>query len=141
MVMAYFRRQIFTAFLLVLASTLGGCGFGDVQFEGKVFDLVGINNLGKTGPEPKLQERAPIVMPPASELPEPGKRKVTEQKDMLWPEDPDQKVKTQKQVADAKIRAYCEGPARNEYDPDYNAELASKCPSLLSNMLKNVINN
>ena len=62
---------------LILAVTLlGGCGFGDVQFEGKVFDAVGLSGQQARREDPKVKARAPLVLPPDAKLPEPGKRAV-----------------------------------------------------------------
>src|SRR5690606_15890996 len=53
---------------------LPGCGGVDgVEFNGKVFEAVGLTGaLGKKE-EPKTEPRAPLVLPPSTErLPEPG---------------------------------------------------------------------
>jgi hypothetical protein len=44
----------------------------DVQLNGGVFDAIGLNDAKKTG-DPKLAERAPLVVPPSLDrLPAPG---------------------------------------------------------------------
>lgn len=63
---------------IVVASACGlflaGCGADDVQFNGKIFDAVGLGDSNKSQrKEPKLVERTPIVLPPnVAQLPEPG---------------------------------------------------------------------
>ena len=73
---------------------LPGCGGVDgVQFEGKMFEAVGLTGaLGKRA-EPKTQARAPLVLPPTTEtLPEPGALAAAPtQPHIAWPDDPDKK--------------------------------------------------
>lgn len=56
------------------ALALAGCGGDDVQFNGKIFDAMGLSDSAKAKTaEPKLAERAPLVVPPSLErLPAPG---------------------------------------------------------------------
>lgn len=59
-----------------LALGVAGCSMGDVQFNGGIFDAVGLSDAAraksKSG-EPKLTARAPLVVPPSlDKLPEPG---------------------------------------------------------------------
>lgn len=57
---------------MAIAVLLSGCGAGDVGFNGKIFDVMGMNtaSVKKT---PKLNERAGIIVPPnLDRLPEPG---------------------------------------------------------------------
>jgi hypothetical protein len=60
----------------VVSIALSGCGgFDGVELNGKVFDAIGIStaSLQNSKKEPKLAERAPLVLPPnAQRLPEPG---------------------------------------------------------------------
>ena len=62
----------------LLASVIGfglaGCSADDIQFNGGIFDAVGMSDSTKTkSKEPKLAERAPLVVPPSLDrLPEPG---------------------------------------------------------------------
>lgn len=56
-----------------LAVTLSACGFDGVDFNGKVFDAVGLNTGSVKQGEPRMRERAPLVVPPGLEaLPAPG---------------------------------------------------------------------
>jgi len=91
---------------------LPGCGGVDgVEFNGKVFDAVGLTGaLGKKE-EPKTEQRAPLVLPPATErLPEPGEGggpAAPVQTAQAWPNDPDRQ---RAEGAAAKKRAqdeYC----------------------------------
>jgi hypothetical protein len=66
---------------VVLASLCGGlaaagCSMDEVQFNGGVFDAVGLSDSARaksSSGEPKLAERAPLVVPPTVDnLPKPG---------------------------------------------------------------------
>ncbi len=135
--MLVLRHSLFIAILIAITGPLGGCGFGanDIQFEGKVFDMIGMDKLTKAAPEPKLNERAPIVLPPEAKLPEPGKRVAVQQKDMQWPDDPDVLAKRARALEAQKIKEYCTGPARSKFDPKYDEKMEPKCGGLLSGMV------
>lgn len=131
---------------LALAATLslGGCGGVDgVSLNGGIFDWMGISEgaLSKKSSEPKLAERAPLVLPPDSgRLPEPGSGLAAEKGDVNWPSDPEQR-----KVAEAKERerlhmAYCRGEVEWQKNLDAQNPQARKspygpCPGL-GNMIK-----
>lgn len=73
--------------------SLAGCG--GVQFEGKVFDALGVSGEQKPQAEAKVPDRAPLILPPKRELPPPGSRdRIASPQN--WPQDPDE---LKKQVA------------------------------------------
>jgi len=91
---------------------LPGCGGGldGVEFQGKVFDAVGLTGaLGKKE-EPKTEARAPLVLPPTKErLPEPGEVRsvAAAQPAEAWPNDPD-KRRAESEASKKQARAeYC----------------------------------
>src|SRR4051794_33258402 len=59
-----------------LALAVSGCGTDDVQFNGGIFDMVGLSDDAKAKNahgDPKMAERAPLVVPPTMDhLPPPG---------------------------------------------------------------------
>jgi len=61
-----------------LTLLVAGCGTDDIQFNGGIFDAVGLSDAGKTKTtQPKLAERAPLVVPPTLDrLPTPGEAPV-----------------------------------------------------------------
>src|SRR5262245_1730753 len=69
------------AFAVLAALALSACGGVDgIQLEGKVFDWMGVSAsaLDNRTREPKLADRAPLVVPPSTtKLPEPGSGKAT----------------------------------------------------------------
>ena len=70
---------------------LSGCADG-LELNGKVFDWMGVSPAAQEARvrEPKLAERAPLVMPPnANRLPEPGSG--VEPTNIAFPDDPEQR--------------------------------------------------
>lgn len=82
---------------LACALALGGCG--GVEFQGRVFDAMG---LSSTGPEPdvRMAERPPLLLPPDTKaLPPPGSGVATVTAREDWPQNPEI---TREQAAAAK---------------------------------------
>lgn len=84
-------RGIIVAVLTTLsASTLGGCGGVDgVDFNGKIFDAVGLSTgaIGKKT-EVATEARAPLVLPPdPKRLPDPNEAPPAAVVDQSWPKD------------------------------------------------------
>ena len=93
------------------ALLLSGCG-GDtgIDLNGKVFDVMGISPAAQAvkNTEPKLAERAPIVLPPdTAKLPPPGSGQTPVAQ--VWPDDPDQRKRTAVQEREKLHLAYCRG--------------------------------
>lgn len=133
-------RRLATGLLLIGTLSLSGCGGVDgVALNGAMFDWMGISEsaLSKKQTDPKVAERAPLVLPPnPNRLPEPGSGAVVQNGDMSWPTDPEQK-----KVADAKERerqhlAYCRGEvgwqkkALDPQNPNVGRSPYGPCPSL-----------
>lgn len=74
--MAFLFRLTVAGIATAMSLALSGCGgFDGVELNGKVFDAMGIStaSLANSKKEPKLAERAPLVLPPSTtRLPEPG---------------------------------------------------------------------
>ena len=88
------RIQFGAACTISGAMLLGGCADG-VEMNGRLLDAVGMSTaaLNANRVEPKLQPRAPLVMPPTSErLPDPNAPPppVAAIQDPAWPKDADQ---------------------------------------------------
>lgn len=61
------------ALAIPFALAVAGCSADDVELNGKIFDVVGLNGQKTKSGEPKIAARAPLVMPPNMErIPEPG---------------------------------------------------------------------
>lgn len=88
-----------------LALGVAGCGTDDIQFNGGIFDAVGLNDTKKSG-DPKLAERAPLVVPPSLDrLPAPGEAPQPAQ--IADIKDPDAQKKLSQAELEAKQAAYC----------------------------------
>ncbi len=91
------------------ALVLSACSAGDVQLNGKVFDLLGsATGLNSGGPtETKIAARPGLVVPPSLDrLPEPGSASVPDG-DLAQIVDFDQKKVADKSALEAKQRDYC----------------------------------
>ena len=79
---------------------LGGCAATDqIEFQGKIFEMAGLTDREKKETVP--EERAPLVVPPSKQLPQPGPRQ-SAAAPADWPVDPDEVAK--KREADEKKR-------------------------------------
>ena len=90
-----------------VALGLAGCSSDDIQFNGGIFDAVGLSDAGKAkGGDPKLAERAPLVVPPSLDrLPAPGEAAQPAQ--IADIKDPDAEKKLSQAELEAKQAEYC----------------------------------
>lgn len=90
---------------------LGGCGgVDDVQLNGKIFDAVGLSGNAAKSAEPKIAQRAPLVIPPSLDrVPEPGKPVDAQaaQTTIAAIKDPDKIEKTSRAELEKQQAAYC----------------------------------
>jgi hypothetical protein len=99
-----------TAGAIGSALLLSGCADG-IDLNGKVFDVMGISPSAQEARrfEPQVAERAPLVMPPASNsLPQPGSGQAPAPQ-MAWPDDPEQRKVREAQERERLHLAYCRG--------------------------------
>lgn len=103
------RSRPASSVLPVLAACLAllpaGCGTDDIQFNGGIFDAVGLNDTKKSA-DAKLAERAPLVVPPSLDrLPAPGEAPAAPQiADINDPDAAKQKSHAEQEAAQAE---YC----------------------------------
>jgi hypothetical protein len=98
---------------VALGALCAACGaVGDTDFEvnAPLLNAAGLNVretlMGKPAPEPNLQERAPLVMPPPNApLPVPGQAQAAAHPQ--WPADADEAKKHAAKQAAAKHDDYC----------------------------------
>jgi hypothetical protein len=103
-------RGLRLAAALACALALGGCG--GVEFQGKVFDYMGISG-DRTQADPHMTERAPLLVPQTvRQLPQPGQGVAVATARPDWPTDPE---KMRKQADSAKKAK--EAKAEAEADP------------------------
>ncbi len=125
----------------MVASTLllSGCADG-IDLNGKVFDWMGVSKAAQDErrTEPKLAERAPLVMPPNSNrLPEPGSG--IEPTNIAFPDDPEQRKAREAKERERLHMAYCRGDIQwkeRAFNKDSNAPRSpyGPCPSLFGNL-------
>ena len=129
---------------------VGGCADG-VELNGKVFDLLGISPAAMEASrrEPKLAERAPLVMPPnANRLPDPEATQTAATDQSNWPADPEQRKLAAAQERERLHLAYCRGDiqwkerALNSKDGSgTNLSPYGPCPSIFGGLTNSVNKN
>ncbi len=119
---------------------LAACADG-VQLEGKVFDWMGVSPsaLEVSKSEPKLADRAPLVVPPSvTRLPEPGTGQPPANTDIAALKDPDLRRKAAAAERERLHLAYCRGEvqwkdkALNPGGMGANRSPYGPCPGLFS---------
>lgn len=135
------KRIALTASAIMAALALSGCGFDDVQFNGAVFEAMGLANNGKSREEPKLPPRAGIVLPPDTEqLPEPGSVQVaTPPPGEAWPVDPEERQVAAAEELDRQHQEFCRealwrARAAGQNDAQITGPKGSCNPSILRNL-------
>lgn len=86
---------------------LGGCA-DEIQLQGKIFDAVGLGANQQKSAEPKMAERAPLVLPPNNDrIPEPGAPPDAAATDVAALDDPDKKAVVSKAELEKQQAEYC----------------------------------
>lgn len=100
-----------------LALGVAGCSTDDIQFNGGIFDAVGLSDATKTkAGDPKMAERAPLVVPPKLDrLPAPGEA-APQSPQLAAIKDPDEEKKRTQEQLEKEQAEYCE-KNYNEHDP------------------------
>jgi hypothetical protein len=111
----------------MFAATLALAGCGGIQFEGKVFDAVGLSG-DRQEADPKMGERPPLLLPPNTKaLPQPGNGVAVATAREDWPQNPEE---AQKQVIAAQKDAKATEEAKREPLHPYIGK-----PTLLNKLL------
>jgi hypothetical protein len=146
------RLKLFVgAIATAVAFVLGGCADG-VELNGKVFDFLGVSPaaLEASRREPKLAERAPLVMPPsANRLPDPETPPAGASSDQAnWPTDPEQRKLAAAQERERLHLAYCRGDIqwkeralKSKDGSGTNLSPYGPCPSIFGGLTNNVNKN
>jgi hypothetical protein len=100
------RSRLLPLLAAGLTLAMAGCGTDDIQFNGGIFDAVGLNDTKKTG-DPKIAERAPLVVPPSLDrLPAPGEAPPPSQ--IAGINDPDAAKQKSREELEKQQAEYCE---------------------------------
>lgn len=131
------NSTMFAAVAALVALGLSGCSDG-VALEGKLFDWMGVSAsaLDQKSRDPKMADRAPLVVPPSvTRLPEPGSGK-TDDTSVAALNDPELKKKAAAQERERLHLAYCRGEIQwkdRAFDPSKtNRSPYGPCPGLFS---------
>ncbi len=129
-------KGIWLALVASLSLGVAGCSSDDIQFNGGIFDAVGLSDAGKTkGGDPKLAERAPLVVPPSLDrLPPPGEAPPPSQ--IADIKDPDAAKQKSRAELEAQQEAYC---AKNYDDAKMRGEEAAMVEGPLGPCRKSVL--
>jgi len=107
---AFADRALKLAGALACAALLGGCGA--VEFQGKIFDYMGLSGDQQQG-DVQMAERPPLTVPPnLHQLPPPGQSAAVATARQDWPDDPEKVRKRAVEQQQAK-----QNEAEAEADP------------------------
>jgi hypothetical protein len=139
------RPRPLSAVLAVLgALALSACAGDGVQLEGKIFDWMGVSASALEGSkaEPKMADRAPLVVPPnVNRLPEPGSGQPPGNTDIASLRDPDLRKQAAARERERLHLAYCKGEmqwkekVQNPQAMGANRSPYGPCPGLFSGSL------
>jgi hypothetical protein len=130
---------------LCVALGAAGCAMDDVQFNGGIFDAVGLSDSTKTkSGDPKIAERAPLVVPPTLDsLPQPAEGEQPPATQIAGIRDPDAAKKASQEELERKQAEYCkvnyeQAMARGDETTALNAAgpLGPCRPSVLNSVKK-----
>jgi hypothetical protein len=136
------RTVLAVAVFVVSALALSGCD--SIALEGKAFDWLGISGsaLDENRRDPKMAERAPLVVPPsAARLPAPGSGK-TDSEEIGGLKDPELRKQAAAKERERLHLAYCRGEIQwkdKAFDPSSpNRSPYGPCPGLFSGALNSL---
>ncbi|MEZ5774078.1 MAG: hypothetical protein R3D33_05055 [Hyphomicrobiaceae bacterium] len=109
------RHLLKVAPAVVAGFALMGCADG-VELNGKIFDAMGVSGsaLSKRKADPVVAERTGLVVPPTSDLPEPGTGaapSAVATADPQWPSDPEKQMAAMKAREEADRKEKCSSGA------------------------------
>jgi hypothetical protein len=141
MVLRPYMTGVRAAAAVAAALAVSACAGEGVQLEGKMFDWMGVSSSALEGrkAEPKMADRAPLVVPPSvTRLPEPGTQQQPKDTDLAALKDPDIRKKTAAAERERLHLAYCRGEvqwkdkALNPNKGGANRSPYGPCPGLFS---------
>ena len=136
------KANIIAGLAASVAAALAGCSADDVQLNGKVFDVMGMNtaSVKKT---PKMNDRPGLLVPPdMARLPEPGTANA-DQPEIAEVKDYDATRQTTEADLEKQQAAYCQKHYEDaKMHGDQDAVLASgplgPCQKSVMSIMKNV---
>ncbi len=136
---ARFRRarSFLPLFAAALTLAIAGCGSDDIQFNGGIFDAVGLsdNTKVKSG-DPRMAERAPLIVPPTLDrLPAPGETAVAPAQ-IAGINDPDAAKQRSREELEKQQTEYCD---KNYRDAGMRGEETSMVEGPLGPCRKSIL--
>ena len=105
------RPKLLGVLALGLALGAGGCSMDEVQFNGGLFDAVGLSDSARSkssGGDPKMAERAPLVVPPTLDsLPAPAEGEPPAAAQIAGIQDPDVTKQASQEELKRQQAEYC----------------------------------
>ncbi len=128
--------------VMLVTLCVSACSAGDVEFEGKLFELAGLNNIGKGRSAPKMAERSGLIVPPdLKRLPDPNQAQAQGPSNDLLASihDPDQakvvdQAELQRRQAEA-CKNYDLAKAQGDLDADLMKGPLGLCRKSVLNMI------
>lgn len=119
-----------SALAVLAAFVMSACSADDVEFNGGLFNAMGLNNSKGKSADPKLAARPGLVVPPdLQRLPAPGEQPGAQASDIAALDDPDKKLQVSQAELERQQSAYCE---KNYHDAlqrgDQDTALAAEGP-------------
>ncbi|MBX9588480.1 MAG: hypothetical protein K2X43_04190 [Hyphomonadaceae bacterium] len=123
--MRRYLTQMSAAAAVASSLALSACGGVDgIELNGKVFDWMGISAASQQRTEPKMADRAPLVVPPSvTRLPEPGSGQASSE-DVAALNDPELRKVAAAKERERLHQAYCRGEIQWK-DKAFNSRDAS----------------
>jgi hypothetical protein len=103
------KRTILALSVLPLLAFVGGCAMDDVEFNGGLFNAVGLGGNKVKASEPKLAQRSALIIPPKLDrVPEPGTPPEVAATDVAAAlDDPDKKAQVTKAELERQQAEFC----------------------------------
>ncbi len=102
------RKALIALALAGFATAAGGCSMDDIEFNGGIFNAVGIGGDKTKAAEPKVAARTPLVLPPSLDrLPAPGDAPEAAQNEVAAIDDPDKKLEVSQAELQRQQAEYC----------------------------------
>ena len=117
-----YLKQISAAAAVASSLALSGCGgIEGVDFNGKIFDWMGLSAASQEKSEPKMVDRAPLVVPPSvTRLPDPGSGRTSDEQ-VAALNDPELRKQAAAKERERLHQAYCRGEIQWK-DKAYNPQ-------------------
>jgi hypothetical protein len=136
------KKRIVALGAAALMGIFAGCAADDIEFNGGLFNAVGLGGQQTKSEDPKLAARAPIVIPPNLErVPPPGEQPGEASSEVAALNDPD-KLAAQSEEEKARQQAeYCkvnyeQAKARGDQDADLAEGPLGPCRGSVVNVVK-----